>query len=91
MNVLFVWDSPEYLRFYDSAVDELAARGHTVSIAVNNDSIRKPVGMEGLKAHADGVRVLGVVPQHEGRWGEIAYGLRALSTEPPSNSYCPIV
>jgi hypothetical protein len=78
MKVLFVWDSPEYLRFYDSAVDEFAARGHSISIAVNNDSIRKPVGMGGLKAHADDVRVLGVLPQHDGTWGEIAYGLRGV-------------
>src|SRR5256712_5751426 len=78
MKLLFLMDSPEYLRFYDSAIEELASRGHTVSLAVNNRSAKKPVGLEGLEALADRVRVLGVVPQHDGMWGEIAYGLRGV-------------
>ncbi len=77
MKLLFLMDSPEYLRFYDSAVEELAARGHVVAVAVNNDSVKKPVGLSGLQAASAGrVSVLGVVPRHEGRWGAIAYGLR---------------
>jgi len=76
MKILFVMDSPEYLRFYDSAIEELASRGHQVAIAVNNNSVKKPVGLGGLQAYADRVSVLGVVPEHEGRWGHIAYGLR---------------
>ena len=39
MKILFVMDSPEYLRFYDTAIEELASRGHAVAIAVNNDSV----------------------------------------------------
>ena len=66
MKILFVWDSPEYLRFYDSAIEEFARRGHDVAIAVVNASAKKPVGLGGLQAYADRVRVLGVVPQHEG-------------------------
>jgi hypothetical protein len=76
MKILFIMDSPEYLRFYDSAIEELAARGHAVSIAVNNRSEKKPVGLGGLQAYADRVRVLGVVPEHDGMWGNIGYGLR---------------
>lgn len=78
MKILFVWDSPEYLRFYDSAIEECAARGHEVAIAVVNASVKKPVGLEGLRAYADRVRVLGVVPQHDGVWGAIAQGLRGV-------------
>ncbi len=78
MKILFVWDSPEYLRFYDSAIEEFAVRGHTVAIAVINASVKKPVGLKGLEAYADRVRVLGVVPQHEGMWGGIAKGLRGI-------------
>ena len=70
--------SPEYLRFYDSAIEECAARGHDVAIAVVNASHKKPVGLEGLKAYADRVRVLGVVPEHTGLWGSIAHGLRGI-------------
>lgn len=78
MKILFVWDSPEYLRFYDSAIEECAARGHDVAIAVINASLKKPVGLEGLQVYADRVRVLGLVPQHEGTWGAVSHGLRGV-------------
>lgn len=77
MKVLFLMDSPEYLRFYDSAVEELAARGHAVAIAVNNQREKKPVGVEGLLAYADRLTVLGVVPDRRGVWSEVAHSLRA--------------
>jgi hypothetical protein len=70
-------DSPEYLRFYDTVVEELASRGHEVSIAVNNQRAKKPVGIEGLHAYADRVRVLGVVPDRQGIWSEAAHAVRA--------------
>src|SRR5687767_10380407 len=70
-------DSPEYLRFYDSAIEELAARGHAVAIAVNNQRVKKPVGVEGLQAYADRVVVLGVVPECRGVWSEVAHSVRA--------------
>jgi hypothetical protein len=76
MKVLFLMDSPEYLRFYDSAVSELAARGHAVAIAVNNQRDKKPVGIEGLRTYAARVTVLGVVPEATGVWGHVAYKLR---------------
>ena len=66
MKILFVMDTPEYLRFYDSAIEEMAARGHSVAIAVNHLNAKKPVGLKGLSAYADRVRVFGVVPSHEG-------------------------
>jgi hypothetical protein len=77
VKVLFLMDSPEYLRFYDTVVEELAARGHDVAIAVNNQSAKKPVGVEGLRAYGDRVRVLGVVPERRGLWGETAHAVRA--------------
>jgi hypothetical protein len=76
MKVLFLMDSPEYLRFYDSAIEELARRGHEVAIAVNNQRDKKPVGIEGLRSYADRVRVLGVVPESVGLWSQVAYRLR---------------
>ena len=77
MKILFLMDSPEYLRFYDSAVEELAARGHTVAIAVNSQRVKKPVGLEGLRAYADRVSVLGVAPESTGVWSEVAHSVRA--------------
>ena len=78
MKILFVMDSPEYLRFYDTAIDELASRGHVVSMAVINAAGKKPVGLSGLQRYADRVQVLGVVPRHDGTWGAIAHGLRGV-------------
>jgi len=77
VKILFLMDSPEYLRFYDSAVEELAARGHTVAIAVNSQRVKKPVGLEGLRAYADRVSVLGVAPEFRGIWSDIAHSVRA--------------
>jgi hypothetical protein len=77
VKILFLMDSPEYLRFYDSAVEELAARGHDVAIAVNSQRVRKPVGLEGLRAYADRVTVLGVVPERTGVWSDVARTVRA--------------
>jgi hypothetical protein len=77
VKILFVMDSPEYLRFFDSVIEELAARGHAVSIAVNSQRTKKPVGLEGLRAYADRVTVLGVVPECRGVWSEAAHGVRA--------------
>ena len=78
MKVLFVMASPEYLRFYDSTLELLAARGHEVTLAVISEQEKKPVGLQGLLAYADRVHVAGVVPQHEGTWGETATGLRGV-------------
>lgn len=77
MRILFLMDSPEYLRFYDSAVEALVARGHEVALAVNSGRAKKPVGLEGLRVLEDRLTVLGVVPEHTGRWAGIAHGLRA--------------
>ncbi len=78
MKILFVMASPEYLRFYDSTIEELAARGHHVTLAVNSSREKKPVGLEGLKTYADRVSVAGVVPEHAGIWGTTATGLRGV-------------
>ena len=76
MKVLFVWDSAEYLRFFDSVVEECLARGHEVAIAYNKTNIKKLGGLRGLRAIEGRVRVLGLVPRHKGMWRRIAYGLR---------------
>jgi hypothetical protein len=78
MKVLFLMESPEYLRFFDSAIEEMAARGHDVAIAVTSERTGKPVGLGGLQQYADRVRVLGMVPQHEGFWGATTQRLHAV-------------
>jgi hypothetical protein len=79
MKILFVMASPEYLRFYDSTIRLLSERGHEVALAVNSSREKKPVGLEGMAALGEHVRVLGVAPAHEGTWGNVAYGLRGLT------------
>ncbi len=78
MKVLFLMESPEYLRFFDSAIEELATRGHAVTIAVTSDRTGKPVGLGGLQKYADKVHVLGMVPQHDGFWGSTTHRLHAV-------------
>jgi hypothetical protein len=77
MKVFFLMDSPEYLRFYDTAIEELASRGHRVTLAVMDGRERKPVGLEGLQTHAGRVQVAGVVPPNKGAWAGVATRLRA--------------
>jgi hypothetical protein len=78
MKVLFLLESPEYLRFFDSAIEEMAARGHAVAVAVTSDRTGKPVGLGGLQQYADRVRVLGMVPQHDGFWGGTTHRLHGI-------------
>ena len=75
---VFLMESPEYLRFFDSAIEELATRGHGVTIAVTSDRTGKPVGLGGLQKYADKVHVLGMVPQHDGFWGPTTHRLHAV-------------
>ena len=78
MKVLFLMESPEYLRFFDSAIEEMAARGHAVALAVTSERTGKPVGLGGLQQYTDQVRVLGMVPQHKGFWGPTGHRLHAV-------------
>jgi hypothetical protein len=78
MKILLLMDSPEYLRFFDVVIEELAGRGHEVSLAVGWERERKHVGLEGLRSHIPGVRVVGVAPQAEGMWADVAYRYRGV-------------
>ena len=72
MKILFVLASPEYLRFYDSVLSLLAARGHDVAVAVNHVKEQKQARVEGM----EGVRSLGLVPARHDRWSRLATGIR---------------
>jgi hypothetical protein len=63
--------SPEYLRFYDSAVRALAERGHEVLVAVNQQKDAKPVRLDELGS-PERIRVLGLVPARADRWYPLA-------------------
>jgi hypothetical protein len=79
VNVLFVMESPEYLRFYDDTIRLLSSRGHHVSVAVNKQRDKKPVRLEGALADDASVTLLGLVPRREGVSRGVARGLRGLT------------
>src|SRR6185503_4829606 len=64
MKILFAMSSPEYLRFYDDTVRELARRGHEVLLAASMVRQGKPVrfdvldGARGGRARDHGLRAL---------------------------------
>lgn len=76
MNILFAMGSPEYLRFYDATIEELAGRGHHVLVAVNADKEKKPVRLDGLGGATGRVTAIGLVPDRDDFWEPIARGLR---------------
>ena len=78
MNILFAMASAEYLRFYDSTIQLLAARGHRVSVAVNAERGKKPVRLEKIDSADGRVVVAGLIPLRAGAWGGIASGLRGV-------------
>jgi hypothetical protein len=77
VNILFAMQSPEYFRFYDSTVRELAARGHRVTIAVNKQNEAKPARFGDLDDEGS-VVALGVIPRRDDRWRTIGRRLRGV-------------
>ena len=71
MKILFVFASPEFLRFYDSTVQLLAERGHWVGVAVTEQKEGKPVRLEQWEG-AGTVAPLGLVPPRVDRWTRVA-------------------
>jgi hypothetical protein len=76
MKILFAMSSPEYLRFYDATVVELARRGHDVLIVVNALRDGKPVRPETIERLHPRVAFGGVVPQRADRWTDLARAVR---------------
>lgn len=77
MKVLFVMASAEYLRYYDSTIRLLAARGHDIVMAVNHDRGKKLVTLDGLSRDAaDHLSVIGVLPGAAPFWDRVSRGLR---------------
>lgn len=77
MRVLFVMASAEYLRYYDDTIRLLASRGHHVVIALNHDSGKKLVTLDGLASELQGcVSLVGVLPVAGPFWDRVSLGLR---------------
>jgi hypothetical protein len=75
MNVLFVMHYPGYLRYFDSTVQLLAERGHTVYLAFTQPG-KQSEGLEALAGGGERVIVLGAVPPRKDRWAKVARSVR---------------
>jgi hypothetical protein len=76
MRILFAMSSPEYLRFYDDTIRELARRGHDVLLAVHHVNEGKPVRFDGIAAADARICLVGLVPARGDRWTRLAGAIR---------------
>lgn len=74
LRVMFAFLSPEFLRFYDSTMKELADRGYEVSVGVTRLRERKEARLEGLADPR--VRLLGLIPKRTDVWTPMARAVR---------------
>jgi hypothetical protein len=75
MKILFAMSSPEYLRFYDDTVRELARRGHEVLLAASLVRQGKPVRFDVIDGEPR-IAVAGLVPPRADRWTALAAAVR---------------
>jgi hypothetical protein len=76
MKILLALSSPEYLRFFDATVVELARRGHEVAIAVSRVKDGKPARFETIEGTGLPIAVVGVTPPRGDRWAALAQAVR---------------
>ncbi|MEQ1757983.1 MAG: hypothetical protein ABL986_06655 [Vicinamibacterales bacterium] len=74
-RILFVLASPEYLRYFDSTLSELAERGHSVSIGVNWLRERKHARLHELISDPR-IEILGQIPARSDVWTKTARAVR---------------
>ena len=75
LRFLFVMHYPGYLRYFDSVVRMLAARGHHVDIAFDSTE-KQAEGAEALDGIAAGVELLGRMPVRVKVWAVVARAVR---------------
>ena len=76
MRILLAMSSPEYLRFYDGTVLELARRGHDVRLAVQAVREGKPVRLDAILRADPRVTSAGIVPERTDAWVGLARAVR---------------
>jgi hypothetical protein len=72
---LFVMHYPGYLRYFDSVIRLLAARGHRVDLVFDNPD-KQAEGIEALADMEGAVEVLGRMPVRGDIWAIVARGVR---------------
>jgi hypothetical protein len=68
--------SPEYLRFYDETMLELARRGHDVRLAVQAVREGKPVRLDAILRAEPRVTSAGIIPERSDGWVGLARAVR---------------
>jgi hypothetical protein len=76
MRILFAMSSPEYLRFYDDTIVQLAERGHDVALAVNLVREGKPVRFDEIQRVNPRISIANLIPPRGDGWTELARGVR---------------
>jgi hypothetical protein len=76
VKILLAMSSPEYLRFYDDTVLELARRGHDVALAAGAVREGKPVRFDRIVQAHPRISVAGVIPERGDRWTTLARAVR---------------
>lgn len=74
-RILFVLASPEYLRYFDTTLTELASRGHSVAVGVNWLRERKHARLDELIADSR-IEIVGQVPARDDTWTHLAGAVR---------------
>jgi hypothetical protein len=77
MKILFIARHYSYLRMFESAIAELASRGHTITLAADREEALGGRGMvERLAGRFPNVRLATAPGRHTGAWAEIARWVR---------------
>lgn len=77
MKILFIARHYSYLRLFESAVTELAARGHTITLAADRqETLGGREMVERIAARYPEVRLLDTPGRHAGAWAELARRIR---------------
>ena len=76
MKILLAMSSPEYLRFYDDTIVQLARRGHQVRLSVQAVREGKPVRLDAILEADPRVTSAGIVPERIDAWTSLARAVR---------------
>ncbi|HTM03514.1 MAG TPA: hypothetical protein VL173_08430 [Vicinamibacterales bacterium] len=72
---LFVMHYPGYLRYFDSTIRALVARGHHIDLVFDSPD-KQAEGVEAVADIAQGVEVLGRMPTRRDLWATMTRGVR---------------
>jgi hypothetical protein len=76
MKILVAMSSPEYLRFYDDTLLQLAQRGHDVAVGVSAVRDGKPVRFDAIQQADARISLVGLIPPRGDAWTALARGVR---------------